>query len=79
VETEIAAYAGARITHSYGERADRDGCCLKRHRPQVGTVNPQHRDIGGGIASDELRRHRVTAGKCDDELAVLGQGFMAKA
>ena len=47
-----------------------------RDRPQVGTVNPQQSDIGGGIASDELRRHRLAAGKCDGELAVLGQGFI---
>ena len=53
-----------------------DGCCLKRDWPQVGTVNPQQRDIGGGIASDELRRDRVAAGKRDGELAVLGQGFI---
>ena len=28
-----------------------------------GTVNPQQSDIGGGIASDELHRHGVAAGK----------------
>jgi hypothetical protein len=67
------AERGGRCTilgaHRYGERADPDECCLKRYRPQVGTVNPQQRDIGRGIASDELCRHRVTAGKCDGELA----------
>jgi hypothetical protein len=63
-------------THRYGERADGDGCRLKRNRPQVGTVNPQQSDIGGGIASDELSRHRVAAGKCDGVFAFLGQGFI---
>ena len=63
-------------THRYGERAGRDGCCLKRNRPQVGTVNPQQSNIGAGIASDELRRHRVVAGKCDGDVAVLRQGFI---
>jgi hypothetical protein len=44
-------------THRYGERADLDGCGLKQNWPQVGTVNPQQSDIGGRIASDELRRY----------------------
>ena len=50
--------------------------CLKRNRPQIGTVNPQQSDVSGGVASDDLGRHRVAAGKCDGELAVLGQGFI---
>jgi len=74
------AERGGRCTilgaHRYGEHADPDECWLKRYRPQVGTVNPQQRDIGRGIASDELCRHRVAAGKCDGEFAVLGQSFI---
>jgi hypothetical protein len=42
----------------------------------AGTINPQESDIGGGVASAELRRHGGAAGKCDCELAVLGQGFI---
>jgi hypothetical protein len=63
-------------TYCDDKRTDSDGRCLKRNRLQVGTVNPQQCHIGGRIASDELRRHRVSAGKCNGELAILRQGFI---
>jgi hypothetical protein len=54
------------------ERADRHGLCVKRNRRQVGTINPQDRDVGGMITSNEPSRERFTARWRDGEVAFLG-------